>query len=60
VILPLGKLDIGRVSKQVIHFLPCGAVIPLSLLDLLALDVAVLDLTARDLAAMVLYMLWLS
>jgi hypothetical protein len=55
VILSLGKLDIGRVSKQVMHLLHCGSVPSLPLLDLLALDVAVLDLTAQDLAVMVLY-----
>ena len=55
VILSLGKLDIGRVSKQVMHLLRCGSAPSLPLLDVLALDVAVLDLTARNLAVMVLY-----
>ena len=55
VILSLGKLDIGRVSKQMMHLLHCGSVPSLPLLDLLTLDVAVLDL-----AIMILYMLWLS
>ena len=55
VILSLGKLDIGRVSKQVMHLLRCGSAPSLPLLDLLTLDVAVLDL-----AIMILYMLWLS
>ena len=47
VILPLGKLDIGRTSKQALHN---RSALALPLLDLL-----VLDLAARDLAVMVLW-----